>query len=144
MIAIGCDHGGFALKQDIINYLKELEYDFKDMGTYDENSVDYPDIAKKVCKEVTDGNASCGILVCGTGIGMNICANKIKGIRAAQCSDTYSAMMTRRHNNSNVLTLGGRIIGPELAKEIVKAFLNSEFEGGRHQRRVDMICELEK
>lgn len=144
MIAIGCDHGGFALKQVIMKHLDEIGCEYNDMGTYDENSVDYPDIAKKVCAEVTNGAAECGILICGTGIGMNICANKIKGIRAAQCSDTYSAKMTRKHNNSNVLTMGGRIIGPELAIEITDAFLNNEFEGGRHQRRVDKIMDLEK
>lgn len=143
MIAIGSDHGGFALKQDIIEYLKELNCEYKDMGAYDEGSVDYPDIAEKVCAEITGGIASAGILVCGTGIGMNICANKIKGIRAAQCSDTFSAKMTRRHNNSNVLTLGGRVVGPELAKEIVREFLTNEFEGGRHERRVNKIIALE-
>ena len=144
MIAIGCDHGGLALKEEIIAHLKELNYEFNDMGTYDEKSIDYPDIAKKVCAEIIENRASLGILVCGTGIGMSICANKIKGIRAAQCTDTFSAKMTRRHNNSNVLTLGGRILGPELAKEIVDAFLTNEFEGGRHQTRIDKILELEK
>lgn len=143
MIAIGSDHGGYALKQVIIEYLNELKYEYKDMGCYDENSVDYPDIAEKVCKTITSDEASLGILVCGTGIGMNICANKIKGIRAAQCSDTFSAKMTRRHNNSNVLTLGGRVVGPELAKEIVREFLTNEFEGERHERRVNKIIALE-
>lgn len=143
MIAIGSDHGGFALKQILIEYLKELGFEYKDLGCYDENSVDYPDIAQKVCACVTDGSASSGILVCGTGIGMNICANKIKGIRAAQCSDTFSAKMTRRHNNSNVLTLGGRVVGSELAKEIVREFLTNEFEGERHERRVNKIMALE-
>ena len=144
MIAIGCDHGGFALKQVIMKHLDEIGREYIDLGTYDEQSVDYPDIAKKVCAELTSGTAKEGILICGTGIGMNICANKIKGIRAAQCSDTYSAKMTRRHNDSNVLTMGGRIIGPELAIEITDAFLTNKFEGGRHQRRVDKINELEK
>lgn len=143
MIAIGSDHGGFALKQILLDYLKELNYEFVDMGTYDENSVDYPDIAEKVCDLVVKGEASEGILVCGTGIGMNICANKIKGIRAAQCGDTFSAKMTRRHNNSNVLTLGGRVVGSELAKEIVREFLTNEFEGDRHERRVNKIIALE-
>lgn len=143
MIAIGSDHGGFALKQIIIDYLGELNFECKDMGCYDENSVDYPDIAEKVCAEIVNTDAKLGILVCGTGIGMNICANKIKGIRAAQCSDTFSAKMTRRHNNSNVLTLGGRTVGPELAKEIVREFLTNEFEGERHERRVNKIIALE-
>lgn len=144
MIAIGSDHGGYALKQIIIEYLSELNYEYNDMGCYDENSVDYPDIAEKVCKAIVADEASLGILVCGTGIGMNICANKIRGIRAAQCSDTFSAKMTRRHNNSNVLTLGGRILGPEIAKEIVREFLTNEFEGERHERRVNKIIALEK
>lgn len=143
MIAIGSDHGGFALKQEIMDYLKQTGVEFNDVGCYEPVSVDYPDIAKKVCAQVTDGTAELGILVCGTGIGMSICANKIKGIRAAQCSDTFSARMTRCHNNSNVLTMGGRTIGPELAKDIVKEFLAAEFEGGRHQTRVDKVMELE-
>ncbi len=143
MISIGCDHGGFELKNVLIEYLKELGYDYNDCGTYSTASVDYPDICKLVCKDVTEGKASLGILVCGTGIGMNICANKHKGIRAAQCSDTFSAKMTRQHNNSNVLTLGGRVLGPELAKEILREFLTNEFLGGRHQTRIDKITEVE-
>ncbi len=143
MIAIGSDHGGFALKQEIMEYLKTINFEFEDVGCYEPKSIDYPDIAKLVCAKVTGGNAKLGILVCGTGIGMSICANKIKGIRAAQCSDTFSARMTRCHNNSNVLTLGGRTVGPELAKDIVKEFLTAEFEGGRHQTRIDKIMELE-
>ena len=143
MISIGCDHGGFELKKVLMNFLTEKGFEFTDEGTYDTNSVDYPDIAKKVCTKVQKGEAEFGILVCGTGIGMNICANKYKGIRAAQCSDTFSAKMTRRHNNTNVITMGGRVIGPELAKEIVFEFLTNEFEGGRHQARVDKIMEVE-
>ena len=143
MIAIGSDHGGFALKQEIMEYLKTIDVVFEDVGCYEPKSVDYPDIAKLVCAKVTGGDAKLGILVCGTGIGMSICANKIKGIRAAQCSDTFSARMTRCHNNSNVLTLGGRTVGPELAKDIVKEFLTAEFEGGRHETRVNKIIELE-
>ena len=143
MISIGCDHGGFELKNTIIDYLKETGYDYNDRGTYTADSVDYPDICRLVCNDVINGKASFGILVCGTGIGMNICANKHKGIRAAQCSDTFSAKMTRQHNNSNILTLGGRVIGPELAKEIVKEFLTNEFLGGRHQNRIDKITEIE-
>ena len=143
MIAIGSDHGGFALKQEIMSYLDSIGVEYKDVGCYEPVSVDYPDIAKQVCALVTDKQAELGILVCGTGIGMSICANKIKGIRAAQCADTFSARMTRCHNNSNVLTLGGRTVGPELAKDIVKEFITAEFEGGRHQTRIDKIMELE-
>lgn len=143
MIAIGCDHGGFALKNTLIEYLKEEGCDFKDFGTFDENSVDYPDIADKVCNAVTDGECKLGILVCGTGIGMNMCANKHNGIRAAQCSDTFSAKMTRQHNDANVLTLGGRVIGSELAKCIVHEFLTNEFLGGRHKIRVDKMMNIE-
>ena len=144
MISIGCDHGGFELKNVLLKYLTELGYEYKDCGTYDENSVDYPDIAKIVCADVTSGACEFGILVCGTGIGMNMTANKHKGIRAAQCGDTFSAKMTRQHNNANVLTLGGRVVGPELAKEIVREFLTNEFLGGRHAVRVEKMMSLEK
>lgn len=143
MISIGCDHGGFELKEIIKGFLSEKGFLFTDEGTYNTNSVDYPDIAKKVCTKVQKGEAEFGILICGTGIGMNICANKYKGIRAAQCSDTFSAKMTRRHNNTNVITMGGRVIGTELAKEIVLEFLTNEFEGGRHQTRIDKVMEVE-
>ena len=143
MIAIGCDHGGFQLKTEIIKYLGDYGYKYRDCGTYDENSVDYPDIAVKVCSAVADGECEKGILICGTGIGMNMCANKYKGIRAAQCHDTFSAKMTRQHNNANVLTMGGRVVGPELAKEIVHEFLTNEFLGSRHEIRVNKMMELE-
>lgn len=143
MIAIGCDHGGFQLKGEIIKFLDENGYEYNDVGTYDEASVDYPDIAKRVCNLIIGGSCDKGILICGTGIGMNICANKFKGIRAAQCHDTFSAKMTRQHNNSNVLTMGGRVIGPELAKEVVREFLTNEFLGGRHETRVNKITEIE-
>lgn len=143
MISIGCDHGGFELKQIIMKYLTELGYEYKDCGSYDASSVDYPDIAKVVCTDIQLGDSQFGILICGTGIGMNICANKYRGIRAAQCGDTFSAKMTRQHNNSNVLTLGGRVIGPELAKEIVREFLTNDFLGGRHQIRVDKVMSVE-
>ena len=143
MIAIGCDHGGFELKQTIIDYFKSQNIDFEDFGCFDKTSIDYPDIAKPVCESVTGGKCECGILVCGTGIGMSIAANKIKGIRAAMCSDVYSAQMTKRHNNSNLLTLGGRVVGPDLAVLIVKSWLEAEFEGGRHQNRIDKISALE-
>ncbi len=144
MIAIGCDHGGFELKQSVMKRLDEEKIQYKDYGTYSTESVDYPDIAKTVCTAVIDGECEKAILICGTGIGMNICANKFKGIRAAQCGDTFSAKMTVRHNNSNVLTLGGRVIGPELANDIVHEFLTNKFEGGRHQNRIDKISQIEK
>lgn len=143
MIAIGCDHGGFQLKTEIIKYLEQNGYEYTDEGTYDEKSVDYPDIAERVCRLVSDGKCSKGILVCGTGIGMNICANKHKGIRAAQCHDTFSAKMTRQHNDANVLTMGGRVVGAELAKEIVREFLTNDFLGGRHEIRVNKIKSIE-
>jgi len=144
MLAIGCDHGGFELKNIIIEYLKELGYDYVDCGTYSEESVDYPDIANVVCSKIQNGECENGILVCGTGIGMNMCANKHKGIRAAQCHDTFSAKMTRQHNNANVLTMGGRVVGSELAKDIVKEFITNEFQGGRHEARVNKMMSIEE
>lgn len=144
MIAIGSDHGGFSLKQEIINYFKEQNIDYLDMGCMDGTSIDYPLVAKEVCDTVLSKKADYGILICGTGIGISISANKIKGIRAALCTDTYMAKYTRLHNNANVLCMGGRVIGPGAACEIVDAFLNNSFEGGRHQRRIDQITELEK
>lgn len=144
MLAIGCDHGGYELKNHIIAYLKEKGFEIKDFGTYDENSVDYPDIAEVVCKSITSGECERGILVCGTGIGMSIAANKIKGIRAAMCTDVYSAKMTKQHNNTNVLCLGGRVVGRELAFMICETWLGEEFLGGRHQNRIDKITNLEK
>lgn len=143
MIYIGCDHGGFALKQEIFKYIKEdLALEIEDLGCHDTSSVDYPDYAEKVCKKVVSENAQ-GILICGTGIGISIAANKINGIRCALCSEPFSAEMTRKHNNANVLAMGGRTTGPELAKSIVKAFLSTDFEGGRHQNRLDKISALE-
>lgn len=142
MIFIGSDHGGFDLKNEIIEFLKNEKEDIKDMGCFSKDSVDYPDIANIVCNEVLKSD-SIGILVCGTGIGMSIAANKINGIRCALCSNEYSAMMAKRHNNANILALGGRVLGIELAKSIVKAFLQNEFEGGRHQKRIDKIMILD-
>ena len=138
-IAVGSDHGGFKLKQKIIEYLRNKNIDFKDFGTFDEESCDYPDYAKKVASEVAIGNFEKGILICGTGIGVSIAANKVKGIRAALCSDTFSAKMTRAHNDSNILCLGQRVTGEGLALEILDAWLNTEFEGGRHKQRVSKI-----
>lgn len=144
MIAIGADHGGFELKTHIINHLKEKGIKVKDFGCFDEKSVDYPDISKLVCDAIISGECENGILVCGTGIGISIAANKIKGIRAAHCHDVYSAEMTKRHNNANVICMGGRVIGRELAFMIVDTWLKTEFEGGRHQTRIDKIHALEK
>ena len=144
MIAIGCDHGGYELKEHIVKYLKDKGVDVKDFGVYNEDSVDYPDCAAPVCKAVLSGEAERGILLCGTGIGISIAANKHKGIRAALCSDVYSAKMTKQHNNSNIICLGGRVTGRELAFMIVDAWMNAEFEGGRHQARIDKIHEIEK
>lgn len=138
-VAIGSDHGGFQYKKCIIDFLTSKGIEAIDVGTYDENSCDYPPIARKVGEKVTSGEVTRGILVCGTGIGMSIAANKVEGIRAALCGDTFSAKATRAHNDSNVLCLGQRVIGEGLALEIVDIWLNTEFEGGRHKRRVDMI-----
>lgn len=143
MIAIGSDHGGFELKGYIIEFLKEKGYEVKDFGTYSEDSVDYPDCAKPVCEAVMSGEADKGILICGTGIGISIAANKHKGIRAALCGDVYSAKMTRLHNDANILCMGGRVIGRELAYMITETFLNSEFEGGRHEARIAKIHSIE-
>lgn len=144
MIAIGSDHGGYALKQEIMAYLKEKGVAFQDFGCYSEESCDYPDIAQAVCEKILDQSCEKGILICGTGIGISMAANKIKGIRAALCSDYFSAKYTRLHNDANVICLGGRTIGPGSACELVEVFLNTEFEGGRHQRRVDKVMALEQ
>lgn len=138
-VAVGSDHGGFEYKAKIINYLKEHNFEYEDVGTFTKDSCDYPIIAKKVANKVVSGEADKGILICGTGIGMSITANKVKGIRAALCSDTFSARATRAHNNSNILCLGERVIGNCLAIDIVDVWLHTEFEGGRHQRRIDEI-----
>ncbi|MBQ2793691.1 MAG: ribose 5-phosphate isomerase B [Clostridia bacterium] len=143
-IFIGADSAGFPLKEKLIPHLKELGYEVTDLGTNSTASCHYPDFAAAVCKSVqSDLEGSFGILVCGTGIGMSMCANKYRGIRAAVCSDTYSAKMTRAHNDANVLCLGARVIGECLAEEILDAFLSAEFEGGRHKTRVDMMSEIE-
>ncbi len=142
MIAIGCDHGGYDLKLAIIEHLRERNVEFIDCGCNGEK-VDYPDVAEATCKKLTSGECDKGILVCGTGIGMSIAANKIKGIRAAVCSDWYSAKYTRLHNDANVLCLGGRVLGAGLALELVDIFLDTDFEGGRHSARVEKIMKLE-
>lgn len=138
-VAVGSDHGGFEYKAKIIDYLKEHNFEYEDVGTFTKESCDYPIIAKKVANKVVSGEADKGILICGTGIGMSIAANKVKGIRAALCSDTFSARATRAHNNSNILCLGERAIGECLALDIVDVWLHTKFEGGRHQRRIDEI-----
>ena len=138
-VVIGSDHGGFHYKESIIEYLKSRNIEYFDVGTHTRESCDYPEIAKEVAKKVTSGEFSRGILVCGTGIGMSIAANKYRGIRAALCGDTYSARVSRAHNNANVLCLGERVIGEHLALDIVDIWLKTGFEGGRHKKRVDMI-----
>lgn len=140
-IAIGSDHGGFEYKASIIKALQVKGYDVVDMGTYSPESCDYPIIAKKVARAVAKGDFEKGILVCGTGIGMSMAANKVKGIRAAVCGDTFSARATRAHNNANLLCLGQRVVGEGLALDIVDIWLTTKFEGGRHERRVNMIEE---
>ena len=137
-IIIGSDHGGFRLKSDIITHLKNNGYEVDDLGCYTTESCDYPVIAKAVAEKVLT-NSGRGILVCGTGIGVSITANRYDGIRASHCTDTYTARMTRMHNDSNILCLGERITGTGLALDIVDVWLNTEFEGGRHQKRIDMI-----
>ena len=138
-IALASDHGGYNLKEKIYSYLVEKGYDVINFGTDSLESVDYPIYAKKVCDSILDNTTQKGILICGTGIGMSICANRYKGIRAAVVSDTYSAKMTRAHNDSNVLCLGERVVGFGLAIEILQTWLNTEYEAGRHQKRVEMI-----
>ncbi|MBD5402037.1 ribose 5-phosphate isomerase B [bacterium] len=138
-IAIGSDHGGLRYKNSITEYLKSENIEFVDVGTYTTESCDYPLIAKNVAEKVASGVANRGILICGTGIGMSIAANKVQGIRAALCGDTYSARATRAHNDSNILCLGERVIGENLALDIVDIWLKTDFEGGRHTRRIDMI-----
>jgi len=143
-IAIGCDHRGLNLKQSVIKLITEAGHSYEDFGCYTTDSVDYPDIAQKVGEAVAKGDFECGILICGTGIGMSIAANKVKGIRAALCHNVFSATLTRQHNDANILCLGaekGQLQEP--VSEIVNAFLTTEFEGGRHQRRVDKIKAME-
>ncbi len=144
-ITIGCDHGAVDLKEEVKSVLAEFkDVEVSDVGTFGTESVDYPDIAEKVCGAVAGGKADRGIVLCGTGIGISIAANKIKGIRAALCTDVYSARMSREHNNANVLALGGRVTGFGPAGEIVRVWVETEFAGGRHARRVDKIMALEE
>ncbi|MFZ5592090.1 MAG: ribose 5-phosphate isomerase B [Bacillota bacterium] len=143
-IAIAADHGGYKLKQEIIKYLEQQGYQYKDFGTYSEESVDYPDYALPVARAVASGEFDRGIICCGTGIGVCIVANKVPGVRAALCHDTFSAQASREHNNANVLTLGERVIGSGLALQIVETWLQSQFAGGRHARRVEKINRIEQ
>ncbi|MDY3973841.1 MAG: ribose 5-phosphate isomerase B [Veillonella caviae] len=143
-VAIGADHGGFRLKEAIKPVLDSLGVEYKDFGTHSEDSVDYPDISAPVAQAVAIGEYDRGILICGTGIGIGIAANKVPGIRAALCHDTFSAHASREHNNANILTMGERVIGPGLASDIVKIWLTTEFEGGRHERRIAKISALEE
>ena len=143
-LAIGSDHGGFRLKEAIKTYLLAHDYEVTDFGTESEDSCDYPDFALPVAEAVAKGEYDRGILICGTGIGIGIVANKVKGVRAALCHDTFSAEACRNHNDANILTMGERIVGEGLALKIVETYLNSDFEGGRHQRRVDKIKALEE
>ena len=143
-IVIGCDHGAVDLKEEVKMVLQEYGVEIKDVGTYTHESVDYPDIAEKVCAEITSGSADLSIALCGTGIGISMACNKIKGIRCALCNDVYSAKMSRRHNDANVLAMGGRVLGFGPAGEIVRAFIETSFDGGRHTRRVNKVMALEE
>ena len=143
-IALGADHGGFELKEEIKKHLEGKGYEVKDFGTHSIDSCDYPDYALPVAEAVARKEFDLGILICGTGIGIGIAANKVPGIRAALCSDTFSAHATRQHNNANILTMGERVVGKGLAIDIVKTFLNAKFEGGRHSTRIDKITDIEK
>ncbi|WKV10238.1 ribose 5-phosphate isomerase B [Thermoanaerobacterium sp. CMT5567-10] len=144
MIAIGSDHGGYELKEAIKKHLDEKGIEYKDFGTFSEESVDYPDYALKIAEAVASGQFEKGILLCGTGVGISIAANKVPGIRAAHVSDAFSARYSKEHNNANVLCMGGRVVGPGLAAVLVDEWLNAEFQGGRHQKRLDKITEIEK
>jgi ribose 5-phosphate isomerase B len=145
MIAVGCDHGGFELKNEILKYLEANNYEYKDFSSKQNNPEDdFPDYAEFVAQSIVSGQCDKGILICGTGIGMSIAANKIPGIRAALCCDCFSARMSREHNDANILTLGERVLGVGHALEIVKTWLSHEFKGDRHKRRIDKITKLEK
>lgn len=142
MIALACDHGGYALKLEIMEYLKEKELPFQDFGTNSTESCDYPVYGAAAARAVAAGICGRGLLFCGTGVGISLAANRVRGIRAVVCSEPYSAELSRRHNDANVLCLGGRVVGPGLARQIVDVFLRTEFEGGRHARRVKMLDEI--
>ncbi|TJX68322.1 ribose 5-phosphate isomerase B [Soehngenia saccharolytica] len=143
-IGIGSDHGGYELKEELKKYMLEQGIEVVDYGTNDLTKVDYPDYGKIVAEAVVNKEVERGVVICGTGIGISIAANKVKGIRCALCSDTYSARMSMEHNNANMIALGGRVLGVDLAKEILNAYLNSTFQGGRHLRRIEKISEIEE
>ena len=143
MIAVACDHSALDMKKEVEALLDEMGLAYHDYGTYSTDSCDYPVFGARAAKAVASGECERGIVICGTGIGISLAANKVRGIRCALCSEPYSAELTRRHNDANMLALGARVIGPELAKSIVRAFLTTEFEGGRHERRVAMLASLE-
>lgn len=143
-IAIASDHAGREMKEDLKEFLESIDVDVVDMGVNDDKSVDYPDYGIPLAEKVSNGEVPRGVLVCGTGIGMSILANKFKGVRAALVSDVFTARMAKEHNNANILVIGGRIVGKGLAREMLKTWLDAKFEGGRHQSRLDKITELEK
>ena len=143
-IAIASDHAGFSLKEDVKKHLQEFGHEYKDFGTYSEDSVDYPDYASLVCNSISENMFERGILICGTGIGMSIAANKFPGIMAALCYDAESAKLSREHNDSNVLVLGGRITNSDVARDIVSSWLDTKFSGDRHMRRVNKIKDIEQ
>lgn len=143
-VIFGADQGGYELKNILLKHLSELGYEIEDLGINEAKSIDYPDIARDVCRRVLEKKADFGVICCGTGIGVSIAANKIKGIRAAHLSDCFSARMAREHNNANIITFGGRTLGSELAVAMMDAFISASFAGGRHQRRVDKIMALER
>ena len=144
MIGIGSDHAGYELKTEVIKFLKENNYEVKDFGTCDACSVDYPDFGLAVAESVKSGECEKGIVICGTGLGISIAANKVPGIRAALCTDSFMARMSREHNDANILSLGARVIGVGTALDIVNTWMNTEFEGGKHLRRINKISEIEK
>jgi len=143
-IALGSDHAGFELKEHLRAYLAGLNIDALDLGAYSQEAVDYPDVASRVAEKVVRREVEKGLLICGTGIGMSIVANRFPGVRAALCHDSFTARLSREHNNANILVLGGRMIGKGLARELLKVWLETEFQGGRHQRRLDKITALEE
>ena len=143
MIAIASDHGGFELKQEMMAHLRERGLEYEDFGTFSPESCDYPDFGEPAARAVAEGRCDRGILICGTGMGISIAAGKVKGIRVCTCSDVYSAELSKRHNNSNILTMGALVVGTGQAKMIARHWLAAEFEGGRHQRRIDMITRIE-
>ena len=142
-VAVGCDHGGFILKESVVSTLERLGAEVVDLGCYDESSVDYPVYGEKVARSVASGECALGVIMCGTGRGISIAANKVRGVRAAVVTNTYMAKLTKNHNNANIIALGGRVISPDEAAAIVEAWYTAEYEGGRHQRRLDMISAIE-